>query len=86
MNRVLAVRYPDGSLCVPVSYADLDEPAVGCGAAVLRPGDLDYDHYARHSIPVEEYDALHRDDPAESARLRAAFKRRYDREHGRTRD
>lgn len=82
MNRVLAVRYPDGSLCVPVSYADFEEASMGCGAAVLRPGDPDYDHYARHAVSVEEYTERHCDDPAESARLRAAFKRRYDREHG----
>ncbi|TDQ44168.1 hypothetical protein [Actinorugispora endophytica] len=83
MRRVLAVRYPDGSLHVPVSYVDPDEPAVGCGVAVLRPGDPGYDHYASHAISSEEYEERRHDDPAESARLRAAFKRRYAREHGR---
>lgn len=82
MNRVKAVRYPDGSLRVPVSYLDRSEPAVGCGATVLRPGDPAYDDYARHAIPVDEYEALHRDDPEASARLRADFQRRYTRDHG----
>lgn len=83
MRGILAVRYPDGSLHVPVSYHDPEEPAVGCGMAVLRPGDLDYDHYALHSISAQEYEELRHDDPVESARLRAAFKKRYAREHGR---
>ena len=82
MNRVKAVRYPDGSLRVPVSYVDRSEPALGCGTTVRRPGDAAYDDYARHAISVDEYEALHRDDPASSARLRADFQRRYARDHG----
>ncbi|NYE47390.1 hypothetical protein HDA32_002510 [Spinactinospora alkalitolerans] len=68
---------------MPLSHADASGPVYACGTAVLHPGDADYDFYAVHATPSEEHQRRRRRDPVRAAELKAEFKKRYEREHGR---
>ncbi|MDA0563434.1 hypothetical protein LG943_03685 [Streptomonospora sp. S1-112] len=83
MSGVYAIRYPDGTIHVPAAFADPAGPVIACGMDVLSPGDAGYDFYAAHAVSAEEYEEHRRDDPAESARLRAEFRKWYEARHGR---
>ncbi|GAB3209209.1 hypothetical protein GCM10027294_22680 [Marinactinospora endophytica] len=83
MTPVVAIRYPDGTIRVPVSHSDAAGPVFACGTDVLRPGDDGYDYYAARAVPAGDHDERRRRDPVRAARLKAEFKRRYAREHAR---
>ncbi|MBB6171729.1 hypothetical protein HNR23_001789 [Nocardiopsis mwathae] len=79
----IAVRYPDGSVHVPVGLADPATATIACGTDILRPGDEDYEYRAARAIPVEEAQRRPERDPERAAALKAEFKRRFQREPGR---
>ncbi|MFC3997484.1 hypothetical protein ACFOVU_16245 [Nocardiopsis sediminis] len=83
MTPEIAVRYPDGTIHVAVGYADPSTPVFACGTDVLSPGDDDYDFYAARAVPASEHHRTPPRDPARAAALKAEFRRRYRRDHGR---
>ncbi|ASU83979.1 hypothetical protein CDO52_15365 [Nocardiopsis gilva YIM 90087] len=81
MTRAIAIRYPDGSIHIPVGFADPSAQTVACGTDIICPGDADYEYYAAHAVPVEELQKQPERDPERAAALKAEFRRRYRRDH-----